>query len=429
VPAPRSLRPRADLVLRNALVATCDRGPADAGLIPGGAVAVEDRRIAFVGPDRELEGAVELEGARVLDAGGGLVTPGLVDSHTHLLFAGERAGEFSLRCAGRSYLQVALSGGGIAVTTRATAAAGDEALLQAAAARARRLLAQGVTTVEVKSGYGLEPEAELRLLRLLQRLGQALFAHQTVVPTLLLHAVPPSRTGDREGFVREVCEQLVPQVARERLATSCDVFVEAGAFGPEEARRILEAARASGLATRLHADQLTAGGGARLAAELGCASADHLEEIDALGIEAMARAGVVAGLLPLSTLFLGSDRYAPARRLREAGVPIALATNVNPGSAMSENVGLTLSLACLMLHLAPAEALIALTAGGARSLRRPDVGRLAAGAEADLVLFGCGSPEHLAWHMGMNHALLVVKRGRIVHEAAVGAAVDCRDAR
>lgn len=424
--APSSLRPKATLVVRNAVLATCDRGASDPGLVPAGAVAVEDRRIAWVGKDRDVEGAVDLEGATVLDARGGLVGPGLVDSHTHLVFAGERAGEFALRVSGKTYLDMALSGGGIAATTRATHAASDAALFEGALARARRLLAQGVTTLEVKSGYGLDVDAELRLLRIVNELAHALWAEVTIVPTVLAHAVPPERLEDRAAFVSELCEVLVPAAATGRLAVSCDVFAEEGAFTPDEARRILAAARRRGLVPRLHADQLTEGGGARLAAETGCASADHLERVDEAGIEAMARAGVVAGLLPLSTLYLGSDRWAPARRLLQAGVPVAIATNVNPGSAMSENVGLTLSLACVKLGLSPAEALVAMTAGGARSLRRADLGRLSPGCEADLVLWGCSSPEHLAWHMAMNHALVVVKRGRVVHQATSGAAVDCR---
>lgn len=424
--APKPQRPRATLAVRNAVVATCDRGASDPGLVAGGALAVEDRRIAWIGRDGDLDRAVDLEGAAVLDARGGLVTPGLVDSHTHLLFAGERAGEFALRVSGKSYLDLALAGGGIAATTRATNAASDEALLGAALGRARRLLAQGVTTVEVKSGYGLTVEAELRLLRVIHELAHALWADMTVVPTVLAHALPPERREDRAAFVGELCDVLLPVAAGDRLAVSCDVFVEQGAFTVEEARRILEAARRSGLVPRVHADQLGTGGGASLAAEAGCASADHLEEIDDAGIEALARAGIVAGLLPLSTLFLGSKRYAPARRLLVARVPIALATNLNPGSAMSENVGLTLSLACLALGLSPAEALVAFTAGGARSLRLQDAGRLAVGCEADLVLWGCTSVEHLAWHMATNHALTVVKRGRVVHEAAPGSAVDCR---
>jgi len=426
MPAPKSLRPKATLAVRNGVLATCDRGLGDTGPISGGAVAIDERRIVWVGRDRDLDAAVDLSEARVLDARGGLVTPGLVDSHTHLVFAGERAGEFALRCAGRRYLDTALSGGGIAVTTRETQAAPDAALLEAAMARARRLLAQGVTTVEVKSGYGLTAATELRLLRVIHELGHALWREVTIVPTFLAHAVPPERQEDRAAFVRELCDDLLPVIAKEKLAVSCDVFLEEGAFGADEARRILAAAARRGLIPRLHADHLTAAGGARVAAETGCASADHLELVDDAGIEAMARAGVVAGLLPLTTLFLGSERYAPARRLVAAGVPIALGSNVNPGSAMSENVGLVLSLGCLKLGLSPAEALVAFTAGGARSLRRADLGRLALGCEADLVVWGCGSVEHLAWHMAVNHALTVVKRGRVVHEALPGAAVDCR---
>jgi imidazolonepropionase len=425
-PLPAALRSRAALAIRNAAVATCDRGASDAGLMPDGAVAIEDRRICWVGPDAALEGAVDLDGAEVIDAAGGLVTPGLVDSHTHLLFAGERSSEFAARCAGRSYLELARVGGGILATARATAAASDDALLAGAMARARRLLIQGVTTVEVKSGYGLLPAAELRLLRIVQELAHALWSDITVIPTLLAHALPPERSADRDGLVREWAEELVPEVARDGLAGACDVFAEEGAFTITEARRILGSARDHGLLTRLHADQLTDGGGAGLAAELRCASADHLEEVDPAGIAALAGAGVVAGLLPLATLFLGLDRFAPARRLLDAGVPVALATNLNPGSAMSENVGLSLSLGCLKLGLTPAEGLVAFTAGGARALRLPDAGRLAAGAQADLVLWGARAPEHLAWHMGVNHALLVVKRGRVVHRAATGAAVDCR---
>ena len=424
--APKSLRPKATLAVRNGVLATCDRGSGDAGLISGGAVAIDERRIVWVGRDRDLDAAVDLSEARVLDARAGLVTPGLVDSHTHLLFAGERAGEFALRCSGRSYLDTALAGGGIAVTTRATQAAPDAVLLDAAVARARRLLAQGVTTVEVKSGYGLTAATELRLLRLIHELAHTLWREVTIVPTFLAHAVPPERQEDRAAFLRELCDELVPAVAKEKLAVSCDVFLEEGAFTADEARRILATADRRGLVPRLHADHLTAGGGALVAAEMGCASADHLELVDDAGIEALAGAGVVAGLLPLSTLFLGSERYAPARRLLAAGVPVALASNLNPGSAMSENVGLLLSLGCLKLGLTPAEALVALTAGGARSLRRTDLARLAPGCEADLVLWGCGSIEHLAWHMAVNHALTVVKRGRVVHEALPGAAVDCR---
>jgi imidazolonepropionase len=361
----------------------------------------------------------------VVDAGSRLVTPGLVDAHTHLVFAGERADEFARRAAGESYEAIARSGGGIEATARATASVSDEELLAAAIARARRLLAQGVTTAEVKSGYGLTAAAELRLLRVISELAHAVWAEQTVVPTLLAHAVPSERGGERDRHLRELCEELVPAAAAQGLAAFCDAFADEGAFTIDEARRILETGAHHRLVPRLHADQLGARGGAQLAAELGCASADHLEHVDDPGIAALASAGVAAVLLPVATLFLRRERYAPARALLAAGVPVALATNVNPGSAMSENVGLTLSLAVLALGMTPAEALVAFTAGGARALRRPGIGRLARGCEADLVLWGCRSVEHLPWHAAVPHALHVVKRGRVVFRAEPPLAADC----
>jgi len=388
-------------------------------------VALSDRLVGWVGPDARLEAEVDLAHAEVVDAGGRLVTPGLVDSHTHLVFAGDRGGELVRRASGESYEAIAASGGGILATVRATAAASDEALLASALARARRLLAQGVTTLEVKSGYGLSVPAELRLLRIISELAHALWGQLAIVATVLAHAVPAERASDRERWLRETCDELVPAAAAGGLAHFCDAFADEGALTLDEARRVLEAGAHHRLVPRLHADQLGPRGGARLAAELGCASADHLEHVDDDGIAALASAGVVAGLLPLATLFLRRPGFAPARRLLAAGVPVALATNVNPGSAMSENVGLTLSLACLALGMTPAEALVAFTAGGARALRLTGAGRLARGCEADLVLWGCRSVEHLPWHMGVPHALQVVKRGRVVHRAEPPLAADC----
>ncbi len=427
MPPPRI---RATLVIRNGRLATCDAGPSDPGLLPGAAVAVEERTLGWIGPEPDLERACDLAGAEVIDAGGRLVTPGLVDSHTHLVFGdrGERARELAARCAGASYLEAARAGGGIAATVAATRAASDEALLAGAESRALRLLGQGVTTVEVKSGYGLSAAEELRLLRLIHELARRLWGRLGVVPTLLAgHGVPAERAADRGGWIREIAEEIVPAAARERLCIFCDAFAEEGALSLAEARAVLEAGAARGLVPRLHADQLTAGGGAELAAELGCASADHLERVTGPGIAALARAGVVAGLLPISTLFLRGDRWAPGRALLDAGVPVAVATNVNPGSAMSESPSLALSLACLCNGLTPHEALVAFTAGGARALRLSEVGRLAPGLQADLVVWGCRSPDHLAWHLGVNHALAVVKRGRVVHRSAPGAAADCAE--
>lgn len=425
MPAPPPLppgAPRPDLVLRNALVATCDRGPSDAGEIASGAVAVAGGRIAWVGRDEDLDAAARA--APSLDCGGRLVTPGLVDSHTHLVYAGDRADELALRAAGRSYAEIAAAGGGIASTVRRTRAATDGALLEAALARALRLLRGGVTTVEVKSGYGLTVADELRLLRVARALSGALEGRMTVVPTLLAaHAVPPGV--DRERWVRDICEELHPAVADEALAVFQDAFVEVGAFTVAEARAVLESGARRGLVPRVHADQLSASGGARLAAALGCASADHLEHLDDDGVDALAAAGVVAGLLPVTTLFLGMTRHAPARRLVERGVRIALATNANPGSSPSESPSLAIGLACAQLGLTPAEALIAFTAGGAAALRRPDLGRVAPGCRADLVVWACRSIAHLPWHLGVNHAVRVLKEGRSVHEAPPGTCAEC----
>jgi len=419
---------RAQFAIRRARVATCDRGASDPGYLEDHAIAVADGAVAWLGPDARIEEAVDLEGARQVDAGGRLVTPGLVDCHTHLVFGddGARAGEFAALAAGRSAPELARAGGGILATARATRAAGDEALLWAANARARRLLAWGVTTVEVKSGYGLSVEEELRLLRVVRELARSLAGEVTVVPTLLAaHALPPEFRADREGWLSRVCGELIPAAAGERLAAFCDAFVAATAFTPSEARRVLEAGRAHGLVPRLHADQLSEDGAAALAAEVGASSADHLEFVSDAGISALARGGVAAGLLPVATLFTRGRRFAPGRRLLDAGVPVALATNVNPGTAMSENVGLTLSLACLELGLTPDEALVAFTQGGARALRLADAGRIAPGLGADLVVWGGRSAEHLCWHMGVSHALLVVKGGRVVHQAEAWTAADC----
>jgi imidazolonepropionase len=413
-------------VVRHAQVATCDRPRPDPALHPDHAVAVAGDLVRWIGPDARLGAEVDVTGAEVVEAGGRLVTPGLVDSHTHLVFGddGTRADEFAALATGTTYAEIARAGGGIRATMRATRRAPDEELLRGAVARARRLLAWGVTTVEVKSGYGESVEDELRLLRVIRELGRALEGTMDVVATVLpLHALPPGR--DRDGWTREVVERLLPAVAREELATGCDAFVAASAFGLDEARRVLLAARGLGLVSRLHADQLGDDGAAGLAAEVGAASADHLEHVGAAGIAALASGGVVAGLLPTSTLLLRGRSFAPGRALIDAGVAVSIATNVNPGSAMSENVGLSLSLACLENGLSPGEALWAATRGGARALRLEGAGRIAVGAPADLVLWGATSPSHLCWHAAVCHALLVVKGGKVVHRAEPPGAADC----
>lgn len=413
----------ADLVIRNAArIATCAQRPkatdeAGVGMIENGAIAVRGGEIVWVGPEAQLPFKVRtLEAAMQIDAEGGLVAPGFVDAHTHLVFAGDRAREFSLRSGGASYQQLLAEGGGILATVRATRAASEDELVELALPRAQRLIAQGVTTVEVKSGYGLTVEDELKMLRAIRRLAEALPI--TVVPTALpLHALPPEAKDDRDAWIDRMIEELLPRVAEEELASFVDIFVEEGAFTPDEARRLAAAAAEHGFGLRLHVDQLSDQDGARLAAELGAVTADHLEEVSEEAIPLLAETGVTVTLLPTSTLYLKCPRYAPGRALADAGVPLALGSNVNPGSAMSENFALALSLACLGNGLSAPEAFYAATAGGADALGLGDRGRIAEGMAADLVIFGATSLEHLAYHMAVPHARVVIAGGKLIHEA------------
>jgi imidazolonepropionase len=403
------------------------REPAEKALTPwpGACLGVMDGKVAFVGPESALPAAALDASTRVLDAGGGFVGPGFVDPHTHLVFAGERSAEFDLRNQGATYLEIAQAGGGILSTVRATRGASEEALVALALPRLQRLLACGVTTAEVKSGYGLDVESELKMLRAVRTLAQR--SPVELVPTLLCaHAVPEEYRGRREAYVDLCVEHILPRVAAEGLARFCDAFTEEGAFTKEEARRLLLAAKAQGLIPRLHADQLTAFGAAELAAELGAATADHLEQVSEAGIRALAAAGVSAVLVPTSTLFLRMRPYAPGRKLREAGVNVALGTNVNPGSAMSESLPLAMGLACLENGLSAAEAYWAATRGAALALRLEAAGRLAPGDPADLVVFGCESYRHLPYHLGISHARTVLKRGHVVYEAPEPARLLCR---
>ena len=412
------------MVIRNARIATMS-GPQAAGgdgplgLIEDGTVVVGDDGLILSvgaaaadstsGSARSVQTAAA-QGAQIIDARGALLTPGLVEPHTHLLFGGDRAGEHAARLAGTSYLEIARAGGGIAATVRATRAASDEELILGARARLARLARGGVTTVEVKSGYGLSVEQELRLLRLIR--AAAAEAPCEVVPTLLgLHAVP--RELDRAAWVRAVIEELTPEAARQGLARGCDAFCEQGAFTPAECRAALEAGAGEGLVPHLHADQLSEGGGAELAASLRCASADHLERTSEAGVAALAQAGTAAVLLPLAAWFLREPRPAQAAAFLKAGVPVALGGNVNPGSQRIESVSLLLAAGCLLAGLTPAQALWACTAGGARALRLDDRGRLAPGLRGDLVLWATRDPAHLPYHAGVEHAALVVRGGRV----------------
>jgi imidazolonepropionase len=390
-------------------LATCaaGSGQADAGLVARAALAWEDGRIVHAGPEAALPPAFR---ERARDAGGRLVVPGLVDCHSHLAFGGWRAEEFEQRILGRSYLEIATSGGGIASTMRATRAAGDHELADRAARALEGMLQLGVTTVECKSGYGLDREQELRLLRVYARLART--APQRLVPTLLAaHVVPPEFRDRRDAYVRAVVEEIIPAVAAERLARCCDVFVETSAFTTDEARRILLAGRAAGLAPKLHADQLSASGGAELAAEVGALSADHLECITEAGIAALGPAGVVAVSLPIATLYLG-QRPMPARALIERGVAVAVATDFNPGSAPSWHLPLALTLACTLQRMTPVEALKGATLYAARAVGlAAEIGSLEPAKAADFAVIDAADPREWLYHFRPNACVETVVGG------------------
>jgi imidazolonepropionase len=393
-------------------LATCraDGGQGDIHDIADAALVWQGDTIRWVGARADLPS--EFQAAERIDAGGGLVIPGLVDCHTHLAFGGWRAEEFEQRIRGRSYLEIAEAGGGIARTVRLTREASEDALLERAAGFLREMLALGVTTVECKSGYGLDRENELKLLRVYRALAR--MQSVRLVPTFLgAHIVPSEHRTHREKYVQLLIEELIPVVARDKLAVFCDVFVEASAFTVEEARRILLAGRAAGLAPKLHADQLTPGGGAELAAEVGAASADHLDRASETGIAAMARAGVVAVSLPIATLYLGQQPM-PARRFIEAGVPVAVASDFNPGSAPSYHLPLAMTLACTLQRMTPAEALKGATCHAARALGLGGrAGTLEAGRPADFAVIDAPSVNHWLYHFRANACRTTVIGGAI----------------
>lgn len=398
------------LLTNISVLATCRASGAQGDIhpIPRAALAWDDGRIVWAGPEADLP--PRLRSADTLDAGGRLVIPGLVDCHTHLAFGGWRADEFERRLGGEGYLDIAAAGGGIAATVRATRAAPEAELVERAAEFLDGMLTLGVTTVECKTGYGLDEESELKLLRVYRRLGE--LAAQRLVPTLLAaHIVPPEYRGRRDAYVALVTETILPAASAERLARCCDAFVEESAFTVDEARRILVAGRALGLGARLHADQLTACGGAELAAEVGALSADHLECVTPGGIAALRDAGVVAVSLPIATLYLG-QRPMPARALIEAGVRVAVATDFNPGSAPSWHLPLALMLACTLQRMTPAEALKGATIHAARAAGvEAEVGSLEPGKAADFAIIDAPDVKHWLYYFRPNACVETVIGG------------------
>ena len=414
----------ADFVLTNSAWIATLRGPLprtggalrDLGLVERGALAARGGRVVWVGPEAELEGRVQaLPGALRLDARGGAVVPGFVDAHTHLCFAGTRDDEIARRLAGATYAQIAAEGGGIVRTVAATRAASEDQLVDGLLQRLDEALACGTTTLEVKSGYGLETQAELRSLRAIR--AAAARHPATIVPTFLgAHEVPVEHRAGRGRYLDLLTHEMLPEVARQGLATFCDVFCEQGVFTVDESRRLLTAARDLGLAPRLHADELCWTGGAELAAELRARSADHLIFVSGAGMQGLADSGCTATLLPVAAFYLRLPRYAPARALIDAGAPLALASDANPGGGLSPSMPFVMTVACFAMGLSLEEALSAATIGGAWSLGlEGEVGSLEPGKRADLLLLRGSRLLDLA-RVGVPAVRAVVKDGRVVAE-------------
>src|SRR5438132_1212801 len=380
----------------------CLRGKAmqDLAILRDGAVLVEAGDIQWVGPTSQLP-PLPADCGRI-DASGKVVLPGFVDSHTHLLFAGTREDEFEERLKGRTYQEIAARGGGIQATVRRVREVSRRQLKELARKRLSRFLQFGVTTVEVKSGYGLSLDDELKCLEVIAELNEE--GPLELVPTFLgAHAVPEEYRSDRAGYLRLVRDVMLPEVARHHLAEFCDVFCEKGVFSVEESEDLLRAAQRQGLGLKVHADELSCLGGAELAARLAATSADHLLCVSEKGIDALQEAGTVATLLPGTALFLGMH-YAPARKLIERGVVVALASDCNPGTCPTENLPLVGTLACTQMGMLPAEVFNALTLNAAAAVGRSDrIGALAVGKQADLVLCGVPSYRQLFYHYGVSH--------------------------
>lgn len=393
-------------------VATLAGGVSGFGEILDGAVAASRGRIAWVGPRKELPAAPTRMAREVCDLGGRWVTPGLVDCHTHLIFAGDRAGEFEERLGGASYQEIAARGGGILRTLEATRRASEEELFQGAWRRLKALQQGGVTTVEVKSGYGQDLETELRMLRVARRLG-AEGVVEVQATLLAAHVLPPEFREHRRSYLELVVREMIPRVVAEGLAQAVDVFCDRIAFSPRECEEILLAAKRAGLALRIHADQLTDMGAAELAARLGSRTADHLEYASPAGVMAMARAGTVAVLLPGAYHVLGETVPPPVAAFRAAGVPMAVATDLNPGSSPLASLPLALNLACVRFGLTPVESLRGATLHGARALGLDgDRGSLEPGKRADLVIWEVGHPREIPYWMGLPLVVEVIRGGQ-----------------
>lgn len=396
-----------NFILTNCRISTMTQAVDQPGLLDCAALEVRDGRIAWVGPAADCAAGPTGE---FVDLGGRLVTPGLIDCHTHLVYAGNRANEWAMRLAGSTYEEIAREGGGIASSVRETRAATDNELLESARNRLHALMAEGLTTVEIKSGYGLNLETELRMLRVARKLGGT--ENVDVVATFLgAHALPPEYGNNRAGYLRLLVEDMLPAVAAEGLADAVDAYCEGVAFTTDEVGEIFERARALGLPVRLHAEQFSDSGGAAMAASLGALSCDHIEYLSPEGIDAMASAGTVAVLAPGAYYYLGETRKPPVEALRTAGVPMAVSTDHNPGTSPMLSLLAAMNMACVLFGLTPEEALRGATVNAARALGLNDRGSIVRGKRADLAVWDVQSPDELSYALGSNPCYRVYKNG------------------
>lgn len=385
----------------------------DPGIIENAALAIADGKILDLGKAEDI--LSRYTPSELVSAAGGIVLPGFVDSHTHPVFVHTREDEFAQRLAGKSYVEISLSGGGIRGTIQSTRDADEELLFELAAKRIGRMIALGTTTLEAKSGYGLDTASELKQLRVIDRLNHELPIN--VVPTFMgAHEYPTEYKHDHETYLNLLCEEMIPAVAKQGIAVFCDIFTEAHVFSLEESRKVLSCARDHGLKLKMHADEIEAMGGAELAAELGCVSADHLGAASDAGIEAMKTAGVIPVLLPATLFSLRSKTYARGREMIDRGLPVAIASDYNPGSCNCDSMSLTISLACLQMGLSPAEALTAATINAAHALGMGErVGSLEPGKDADLVIWDIPSLNFIPYHLGSSYIKSVYSKGICVH--------------
>jgi imidazolonepropionase len=410
-----------DLIIKNVeellTLSPSSKEESGLGIIRKGAITVKEGKIFWIGKTEELPKRFGLgKDGQEIDATGKVVMPGLIDSHTHLIFAGSREKEFEQRIQGLSYLEIAERGGGILSTVEATQKASFDELLSLGKKRLDRMLSKGVTTIEAKSGYGLSLQDEMKILKVMKAL-QEVHPIEIVSTFLGAHTIPREFRDARTRYIDLLTKEMIPRVAQERLAEFCDVFCEEKAFTLEESKKILETGKGYGLKPKIHADQLSPGGGAELAVEVNAFSADHLEHISQTGIERMAEKGVTAVLLPGASFFLSMKKFPPAREMIQKGVYVSLATDLNPGSSMTESLPLMMTMGCTMYKMVPKEVIQGTTIHAARSMgRENEIGSLEVGKQADILLLAIPNYRYLPYHFGVDHVEVVIKKGRIVYQ-------------